>query len=106
MHRFFGGVVPESTWSDRHGMASPPRPSCSGSFFWQSPVVAASSAVAPSVYWVQAHGAPVVQSTDPAAGFFGRAGAPPIFASSCFFEPGHDIAPGSVQNSMSVFGPQ
>ena len=84
-------------------MASPPRPSYSGSFLWQSPVVAASSAVAPSVYLVQAHGAPVVQSTDPGGGFFGRA---PIFASSCFFEPGHDIAPGSVQNSMSVFGPQ
>ena len=50
--------------------------------------------------------APVVQSTDPAAGFFGRAGAPPIFASSCFFEPGHDIAPGSVQNSMSLSGRQ
>ena len=84
MHRFFGGVVPESTWSDRHGMASPPRPSCSGSFFWQSPVVAASSSVAPSVYLVQAHGTPVVQSTEPGGGFFGRA---PIFANSSSFEP-------------------
>ena len=65
-------------------MAAPPRPSYSGSFLWQSPVVAASSAVAPSVYWVQAHGAPVVQSTDPTGGFFGRA---PIIANSSSFEP-------------------
>ena len=83
-----------------------PRPSCSGCFRWHSPVFHASFAVAPSVYSVQTHGTPVVQSTDPAAGFFGRAGAPPIFASSCFFEPGHDIAPGSVQNSMSLSGRQ
>ena len=83
-----------------------PRPSYSGSFRWQSPVFAASFSEAPSVYWVQTHGTPVVQSTDPAAGFFGRAGAPPIFASSCFFEPGHDIASGSVQNSMSLSGRQ
>ena len=41
--------------------------------------------VAPSVYLVQAHGTPVVQSTDPGDGFF--AGAPPIFANSSSFEP-------------------
>ena len=82
-------------------MAAPPRPSYSGSFLWQSPVVAASSAVAPSLYVVQAHGMPVIQSTDPAGGFFGR--APPIFASSSSFEPGHDIVPFGVQNSMSGF---
>ncbi len=87
-------------------MASPPRPSYSGSFLWQSPVVAASSAVAPSLYVVQTHGTPVVQSTDPAGGFFGRAGAPPIFASSSSFELGPDIVPFGVQNSMSVLGPQ
>ena len=80
-------------------MAFPPRPSCSGSFLWQSPVVDASTSVAPSVY-LQTHGTPVVQSTDPAGGFFGRA---PIFANSSSFEPGHDIVPVSVQNSMSVF---
>ena len=39
-------------------------------------------------------------------GFFGREGAPPIFASSSYFEPGHAIVPFGVQNSMSVFGPQ
>ena len=39
-------------------------PSYSGSFRWQS-LVAAPSAVAPSVYLVQTHGTPVVQSTDP-----------------------------------------
>jgi len=94
---------PSWTWSERHGMASPPRPSYSGSFLWQSPVVAASSAVAPSLYVVQTHGTPVVQSTDPAGGFF--AGAP-IFANSSSFEPGHAIVPFGVQNSMSVFGPQ
>ena len=103
MHRFFGGVVPESTWSDRHGMAAPPRPSYSGCFRWQSPVVAASSAVAPSLYWVQAHGTPVVQSADPAGGFFGRAGAPPICASSSFFVP---ASAGPWQNSISEIAPQ
>ena len=54
-------------------------------FFKSNPAGgAASSAVAPSVYWVQAHGTPVVQSTAPAGGFFGRA---PIFANSSSFEP-------------------
>ena len=95
---------PSWTWSDRHGMASPPRPSYSGSFLWQSPVFAMPSFVAPSVYLVQTHGTPVVQSTDPAGSFF--AGAPPIFANSSSFEPGHAIVPFGVQNSMSVFGPQ
>ena len=94
------------TFGDRHGTAFPPRPSYSGSFLWQSPVVAVSSAVAPSLYSVQPHGTPFVQSTEPAGGFFGRAGAPPIFASSSFFVPGHDIAPRSVQNSMSLSGRQ
>ena len=61
-------------------------------------------AVAPSLYVVQAHGMPVVQSTDPAGGFFGR--APPIFANSSSFEPGQAIVPFGVQNSMSVSGPQ
>ena len=97
---------PSWTCSDRHGMASPPRPSYSGCFLWQSPVVAASSSVAPSLYSVQTHETPAVQATDPAGGRFGREGAPPICASSCFFEPGHDIAPGSVQNSMSLSGRQ
>ena len=87
-------------------MVLPPRPSYSGSFLWQSPVFDASSAVAPSMYLVQTHGTPVVQSTDPAGGFFGRAGAPPIFANSSSFEPGHAIVPFGVQNSMSVLGPQ
>ena len=85
-------------------MASPPRLSYSGSFLWQSPVFDASSAVAPSLYVVQTHGTPVVQSTEPAGGFF--AGAPPIFANSSSFAPGHAIVPFGVQNSMSVFGPQ
>ena len=85
-------------------MASPPRPSCSGSFRWQSPVFAASFSEAPSVYLVQTHGAPAVQSTDPGGGFF--AGAPLIIANSSSFEPGHAIVPFGVQNSMSVFGPQ
>ena len=38
---------------------------------WQSPVVDMSSSVAPSLYLVQTHGAPAVQSTDP--GVRGRA---------------------------------
>ena len=84
-------------------MAAPPRPSYSGSFLWQSPVFDMSSAVAPSLYVVQTHGAPVVQSTDPAGGFF--AGAP-ILANSSSFEPGQAIVPFGVQNSMSVSGPQ
>ena len=82
-------------------MAAPPRPSYSGSFLWQSPVFDASPSVAPSVYLVQTHGAPAVQSTDPGGGFF-----PPIIANSSSFEPGHAIVPFGVQNSMSVFGPQ
>ena len=53
------------TFGDRHGTAFPPRPSYSGSFLWQSPVVAVSSAVAPSLYSVQPHGTPFVQSTEP-----------------------------------------
>ena len=77
-------------------MAAPPRPSYSGSFLWQSPVFAAPSFVAPSVYLVQAHGTPVVQSTDPGDGFF--AGAPPILANSSSFEPTYA---GPWQNSMS-----
>ena len=79
-------------------MASPPRPSYSGSFLWQSPVFDASSAVAPSLYVVQTHGTPVVQSTDP-----GVPGAPPIIANSSSCEPGHAIVPFGVQNSMSGF---
>ena len=85
-------------------MAAPPRPSYSGSFLWQSPVFDASPSVAPSVYLVQTHGAPAVQSTDAGGGFF--AGAPLIIANSSSFEPGHAIVPFGVQNSMSVFGPQ
>ena len=84
-------------------MASPPRPSYSGCFRWQSPVFAASTAVAPSLYWVQAHGTPVVQSTDPAGGFFGRAGAPPICARRSLGEPAYA---GPWQNSISEIGPQ
>ena len=75
---------PSWTWSERHGMALPPRPSYSGSFRWQSPVFAASFSEAPSVYLVQTHGTPVARSTDPGGGFFGR---PPIFANSSSFEP-------------------
>ena len=82
-------------------MAAPPRPSYSGSFLWQSPVFDASPSVAPSVYLVQTHGAPAVQSTDPGGGFF--AGAPPIIANSSSCEPGHAIVPFGVQNSMSGF---
>ena len=78
-------------------MAAPPRPSYSGSFLWQSPVFDMSSAVAPSLYVVQTHGTPVVQSTDPTGGFFGRARPPIIAKNSLVF--GSDVG-SSVQMSI------
>ena len=97
--RFIGGVVPASTWSERHRLIFLPRPSSSASVFWHSPVLHSSSSVASSSYVSQVHATmPSVQSTDPAGGFFASA---PICANSSSLEPVHDIAPGGVQNSMS-----
>ena len=97
--RFVGGVVPTSTWSERHRLICLPRPSSSASFFWQSPVFDSSPSVAPSSCVSQVHATLLsVQSTDPARGFFVGL---PICANSSSLEPVHDIAPGGVQNSMS-----
>ena len=75
-----------------------PRPSSSASVFWHSPVLHSSPSVASSSYVSQVHATmPSVQSTAPAGFFVGA----PICANSSALEPGHDIAPGSVQNSMS-----
>ena len=95
--RFCGGVVPASTWSERHRLILLPRPSSSGRVFWQSPVRYSCSGSALSSCVSQTHGTPVVQSTDPTGGFFGRARPPIIAKNSLVF--GSDVG-SSVQMSI------